>query len=260
MIKFFRKIRYNLMEQNKKGKYLKYAIGEIILVVIGILIALQINNWNENRKLKTQEIEILKGFKNTMNKDLKSLNRSMIRYNESSQSINLLIDYMESDLPYQDSLSVHFGNINSDWVIRIDQSVFEALKSRGLNLISNDSLQQDIINFYAFVENGLKDTSTRYSRLLGNASENIYGRHFDALWEPASKEKREQYLNKSIIEPGSLVNKMIPRDYDKLKQDPEFMYFLKSLRNQQFWFIKRNAARIEKEVTSMLQKIDQEFQ
>ena len=49
MIKFFRKIRYDLME-NKTGKYFKYAIGEIILVVIGILIALQINNWNENRK------------------------------------------------------------------------------------------------------------------------------------------------------------------------------------------------------------------
>ena len=46
MIKFFRKIRYNLMSENNTGKYLKYAIGEILLVVIGILIALQINNWN----------------------------------------------------------------------------------------------------------------------------------------------------------------------------------------------------------------------
>ena len=56
MIKFFRKIRYDLMEKNKTGKYLKYAIGEIILVVIGILIALQINNWNEDRKRRAIEI------------------------------------------------------------------------------------------------------------------------------------------------------------------------------------------------------------
>ncbi len=49
MIKFFRKIRYDLMEKNKTGKYLKYAIGEIVLVVIGILLALQVNNWNINR-------------------------------------------------------------------------------------------------------------------------------------------------------------------------------------------------------------------
>ncbi len=50
MIKFFRKIRYVLMQKNKTGRYIKYALGEIVLVVIGILIALSINSWNENRK------------------------------------------------------------------------------------------------------------------------------------------------------------------------------------------------------------------
>ena len=62
MIKFFRKIRYDLMEKNNAGKYLKYAIGEIVLVVIGILIALSLNNWNESRKneiIKQQLIEDL---------------------------------------------------------------------------------------------------------------------------------------------------------------------------------------------------------
>jgi len=63
MIKFFRKIRYNLMEQNKNGKYLKYAIGEIVLVVIGILIALSINNWNEERKDRIEELVALKDLK-----------------------------------------------------------------------------------------------------------------------------------------------------------------------------------------------------
>tara|TARA_B110000902_G_scaffold186472_2_gene211077 strand:+ start:2030 stop:2242 length:213 start_codon:yes stop_codon:yes gene_type:complete len=70
MIKLFRKIRYNLMEKNKTGKYFKYAIGEIVLVVIGIIIALQINNWNENRtKLKEEQNIIFNlntEFKNCM--------------------------------------------------------------------------------------------------------------------------------------------------------------------------------------------------
>ena len=52
MIKFFRHIRRSLIQENKMGKYFKYAIGEILLVVIGILIALQFNNWNEQRKHK----------------------------------------------------------------------------------------------------------------------------------------------------------------------------------------------------------------
>lgn len=79
MIKFFRRIRYDLMENPtsakatagaKTGKYLKYAIGEIILVVIGILIALQINNWNENRTFKNELKQIMKEVQNDLNQDL----------------------------------------------------------------------------------------------------------------------------------------------------------------------------------------------
>ena len=55
MIKFFRHIRKSLLEKNLMGKYFKYAVGEIILVVIGILIALQFNNWNEARKARIEE-------------------------------------------------------------------------------------------------------------------------------------------------------------------------------------------------------------
>jgi len=73
MIKFFRKIRYDLMEKNKTGKYLKYAIGEIILVVIGILIALSINNWNEGRKksslTKTYRLKLIE----ELDSDIKNL-------------------------------------------------------------------------------------------------------------------------------------------------------------------------------------------
>lgn len=63
MIKFFRKIRQKMLSENKFSKYLIYAIGEIILVVIGILIALQINNWNENRKDRTEEHNALVDLK-----------------------------------------------------------------------------------------------------------------------------------------------------------------------------------------------------
>ena len=60
-MKFFRKIRQNLLVENKKGKYFKYVIGEIVLVVIGILIALSISNWNEKRKIN-EEIKSVFAF------------------------------------------------------------------------------------------------------------------------------------------------------------------------------------------------------
>jgi len=86
MIKFFRKIRQSLLMENKTGKYFKYAIGEIILVVIGILIALQINNWNENRK-KTKEIEsLMEVFENELNKNIEACNE-FIEYGYETDSI-----------------------------------------------------------------------------------------------------------------------------------------------------------------------------
>lgn len=66
MIKFFRKIRQKLLSENKFSKYLIYAIGEIVLVVIGILIALQINNLNEAKKTRTKEISYLANLKNDL--------------------------------------------------------------------------------------------------------------------------------------------------------------------------------------------------
>jgi hypothetical protein len=79
MIKLFRNIRQNILNEGRTSKYFKYAIGEIVLVVIGILIALQINNWNENRKLRIQEVKYLKNLLADLNTELKS-NDSMIVY------------------------------------------------------------------------------------------------------------------------------------------------------------------------------------
>jgi hypothetical protein len=61
MIKFFRKIRYQLLGEGKTGRYLKYAIGEIALIMIGILLALQLNNWNLQGKQETQLVTYLPG-------------------------------------------------------------------------------------------------------------------------------------------------------------------------------------------------------
>ena len=69
MIKFFRKIRKTLADDNKPLKYLRYAIGEIVLVVIGILIALQINNWNEHNNLSKKEVALLINIKNDLEAD-----------------------------------------------------------------------------------------------------------------------------------------------------------------------------------------------
>ena len=86
MIKFFRKIRQNLLSEGKTGKYFKYAIGEIILVVIGILIALQINNWNQNQQNKQSEIEILLGVKEELNNLIERLDQ-WVEFNKTGERL-----------------------------------------------------------------------------------------------------------------------------------------------------------------------------
>jgi len=116
MIKFFRKIRYNLMEQNKTGKYLKYAIGEIVLVVIGILIALSINNWNEERKENIIRDSYLIRLLNDQVKDNENLEQlikdrktyieSVEKYNEYFKNGNYTLSQIK-DSATSTSINLH---------------------------------------------------------------------------------------------------------------------------------------------------------
>lgn len=104
MIKFFRKIRQHMIKENKASKYMLYAIGEIVLVVIGILIALQINNWNENRKnkiaLRTYTKSLIKDFK----QDTLTLNSIINFIKEDERLINNLGKRLSSPYATRDTL------------------------------------------------------------------------------------------------------------------------------------------------------------
>lgn len=120
MIKFFRHIRQRLVKEDKFSKYLLYAIGEIILVVIGILIALQINNWNENRKLENSKEKLMVALeqefkinKNVLEQYLKGLHTNNAQLNQvvnfSAGTVRLPIDSLRlyaSNLYYPTTLSM----------------------------------------------------------------------------------------------------------------------------------------------------------
>lgn len=112
MIKLFRNIRKNLIMENKTGKYLKYAIGEIVLVVIGILIALQINNWNENRKDVLKEKQLLLNLQGEFKDNLQDLDSTAILVDRVISSLEKVFDTFSqspSNVP-QDSLNIWLSN------------------------------------------------------------------------------------------------------------------------------------------------------
>ena len=75
MINFLRRIRRDMIKENKTSIYLIYAVGEVVLVVFGILIALQINNWNENQKTKKLELVFLENLQTDLEVDISNFNR-----------------------------------------------------------------------------------------------------------------------------------------------------------------------------------------
>ena len=147
MIPFFRKIRKTLADDNKPIKYLRYAIGEIILVVIGILIALQINNWNENRKNKVFEKEILTQIQENLKNDKLALEEIVTNFSKAVKSSEKILN-SEVSQKTQDSINIWLGAI-----IQFDRfqpltNAYEVLKSNGLDKISNKKLRFLLGRYY----------------------------------------------------------------------------------------------------------------
>lgn len=150
MIKFFRKIRQKLLSENKLSKYLVYAVGEIILVIIGILIALQINNLNEDRKASEQETKFLKSFKIDLEANLKELERVIKKSELVKVRANRILEYKRGDidsltLTQLDTLVMTISGYTM--FLSQDGTIEDIIGSGSLNIIKNDSLRQAIASW-----------------------------------------------------------------------------------------------------------------
>ncbi|MFK5890629.1 MAG: DUF6090 family protein [Flavobacteriaceae bacterium] len=162
------------MEKNKTGKYLKYAIGEIILVVIGILIALSINNWNENRKQSISEKEFITSVKNDLKQDKAFIQLIVELIKPRIEAYKAL----NSDLPnlyYNDrnSLDSIFQNYfkSQRTFYPISGSYESAISGNQITIFRNKELIQKIIKLY----------NSTYDRLIDN------GQILDERWAFLSK-------------------------------------------------------------------------
>ena len=109
MLTFLRKLRKSLIESGSTRKYLLYGMGEIALVVIGILIALQINNWNEGRKAKDFEREILRDINDGLEMNIWQLKSGIRSCNSAANSCDVVLQYLDDEINYHDSLQQHFS-------------------------------------------------------------------------------------------------------------------------------------------------------
>ncbi|MEZ4793037.1 MAG: DUF6090 family protein [Gelidibacter sp.] len=151
MIKFFRKIRQNMLSEGKTLQYLKYAIGEIILVVIGILIALSINNNNEANKNRAKELHYLKNIKTDLLLNIKNIDNVINTRESQIKSATIILEYYEGKpLNHLSDFSNNCVNVYV-WkkFYQINNTFLELTNSGNLELISSDSIKNNLLNLDA---------------------------------------------------------------------------------------------------------------
>ena len=247
MIKFFRRIRQNLLMENKTGKYFKYAVGEIILVVIGILIALQVNNINEQRKSTIFEVKVLKEIRNNLKTDLIEINEDlslMVDINKATKDVKnhlLLLNKPTDSFSINTVLlrvTPHFSPINSG---------YNLLQSRGIGMVKNDSLRESISFHYDMLYPYYKTYEEERTRFHALHSEPKLLEYFSMFFDE----------NEAISFRG-LYFTISDDDYKKLKNDSTFFKLLNAIAFENR-AIQSRGKRIKNSLEALIDKIEVEL-
>ena len=148
MIKFFRRIRQRLLTENQFSKYILYALGEIILVVIGILIALQINNNNDQQKLRAKELHYLENIKTDLQINMGELDQYIETRSKCIEAANTILEHFEGKPIIDASAFNALGISIYSWqkFYQNNNTYQELLNSGNLALISNDSIKTMLLD------------------------------------------------------------------------------------------------------------------
>lgn len=150
MLRYFRNLRKNLLMSDKTRKYILYALGEIALVMIGILLALQVTNWNEERNREAYEIKMLQEVLVALEQD-STLIVTFIeeRMDRREQAIDTLMKAKNTGIQLnRGDLTRLYDDLTTEFLYRFNAGPYEAIKSNGLDLISNDQLRAEISDVY----------------------------------------------------------------------------------------------------------------
>jgi hypothetical protein len=148
MLKFFQKIRRRLLADGNLKRYLIYAVGEIILIVTGILLALQINNWNEANKSNRKEQIFLQKLHEELISNASILKKD-IAYNEQMiDRIEYILQHFHNDLTCSDSFAHLLPMMTWTYQLTLVSSAFESLKSSGFDIIKSNQLKLKIIALF----------------------------------------------------------------------------------------------------------------
>ena len=215
MINFFRRIRKQLADDNKPLKYMRYAVGEIVLVVIGILIALSINNWNEGRKDRIVEKSILLELVDNLERNIALIditNAELIEINKGARTIIEIIEERKKIVP--DTLIYHFEKLNrsGSYLLKLNTNGYESLKNIGFEILTSKVLKKEILSLFEIsYRSYIRETEV-----------------INSAWG-SNPIRVQDYFYIRPSEPG-----LIPLDYSSLLEDKKFMTIVRRIENGRY--------------------------
>ncbi len=216
MLHFLRKTRQGLIAKSKVYQYLTYAIGEIVLVVIGILIALQINTWNEERKERKQERKILTELLTSLEQNYNKMVADSINRSNWNRSSDIVIKALEQGLAYSDSMNFHFQDARKPGTnLSLSFAGYEGLKNVGYNIIRSDDLRKNIVELFELTYKSLLEEMEYFESFQPDRQNQI-----DRLFSY----EQEKFNPK---DPFNIP--ITPNDYEALVNDPTYLPMIKSI-------------------------------
>jgi hypothetical protein len=150
MLRYFRAIREKLIAESRFRRYAIYALGEIILISIGLLIALQLNMLNDKRKTRQFEHKMLSEIRSALAADIWYFGLLNDRLNRLDSTASILISLYGRDLEKMDTVNNLLRGLRTDIQFYSNRGAYEALKSSGLDKLSVDSLRRALVRHYDF--------------------------------------------------------------------------------------------------------------
>ena len=245
MIPFFRKIRKKMAEDNRPLKYVRYAIGEIVLIVIGILLALYLNNLSTERGIKAEQIKILKEIKSNLNSSIISFDRAIVSEKNYMAYNVMILDYLDHKKPYDTILDKAFGTYF--WTISSSAvtGAYDYLKSKGVDRITNDQLRTEISYLFESELLVLKNENEVWANnLQQNISYPFHVKHFRKYYPDQSASTDFEYAR--------------PFNYDLLLEDAYFKSINAEIISNRRWNINSLKNTIDR-VKDLIDDIDGEL-
>ncbi len=243
-MRFLRRI----LRQKRLKSYLLYASGELFLIVLGIYIAIQLDNWRESVKLRGIEFNSLQQIKVAIAGDTTDLGGNLEKYKTAIRSCDSVLVLLESKKEIESYQLKYFSGVLLTSYFVTNSGPYEALKSRGLEIIRNDKLRSLLSHYYEGRYRYMQEIESQRTQFVLNVQSKVAIKHFSEVL-PYSPEN--QWFGQ--------YGKMTPDNLNDLRNDKEYIRCIRLIKARTEYYVYQPATITQRIMRKLMKLIDEEL-